>query len=253
MAHPGMMHAPPPPPPPPLTREAFQDAIEAIVGYPVMDLRLYEDAVTHPSAVENKVDGSYERLEFLGDASLNMTIASFLFSKFPRADEGQLTKVRSRIVSTENMATLARCLNLGALVRIGEGAKPSLRCNSKVLEDVLEALIGAIYLDMGQSQAKEFFLGLLDKYTSFDSFLVDHNAKDASMRLAQALGHPLPQYTCGPAPDGVYGRFQATILLCGVHGVGLGCSKREAELEKRLAQLENHLAELQKQIDNRNR
>ena len=172
---------------------------------------------------------SYERLEFLGDSSLNMTIASHLFFKFPKADEGFLTKVRSRIVSTENMSHLARCLSLYDLVRLGPTSKPTLRTNSKVLEDVLEAIIGAIYIDLGQMQAKTFFLGLLERFTNFATFLLDKNFKDGAMRLAQALGYPLPEYACVPAPEHAPGRFYASVNLCGQHGTGLGASKRDAE------------------------
>lgn len=207
---------------------AAQAHLESLLGFRIIDVSHYVTALTHPSAVDDPLL-SFERLEFLGDASLSMTVASWLFQKLPRADEGQLTKIRSRIVSTENMARLARCLDLGSLMRLGPAAKPTLRTNSKVLEDLLEALIGAIYLDLGQMQAKAFFLGLLDKHTTFEEFLKDTNYKDGAMRLAQAWGCPLPEYVCTPAPEGTWARFSAAVTLCGVRGLGMGCSKRAAE------------------------
>lgn len=206
----------------------FVSRVQGIVGCSIIDESWYRAAFTHPSAVEDPLL-SYERLEFLGDASLSMTVASYLFERFPQNDEGFLTKVRSRIVSTENMAHLARCLDLGAIVRLGPTAKPSLRTNCKVLEDVLEALVGAVYKDLGQLYAKKFFLRLLDNFCDFRAFLVDKNYKDGAMRLTQALGHPLPRYACVPAPENVPGRFCATVHLCGASGFGSGISKRDAE------------------------
>ncbi len=122
-----------------------------LLGYQPKNLALYQLALTHKSATR----GGNERLEFLGDAVLSLVIAEQLYVLFPAEQEGTLTRMRSKIVCRENMNHLALEMELHAYLRLGQ----TLKANAEnVYGNALEALIGAIYLDAGQQQAKRFVL-----------------------------------------------------------------------------------------------
>jgi ribonuclease-3 len=134
----------------------FFTAIEKILGFPPKDISVYEKAFTHRSS--NKLDSegnaiNYERLEFLGDAMLSAVIAAHLYNKAPAGDEGYLTKMRSKIVSREHLNELGRDLNLIDFI---ESKVPSAHFGENIHGNVFEALIGAIYLDLGFDFCEKF-------------------------------------------------------------------------------------------------
>jgi ribonuclease-3 len=126
-----------------------------ILGFRPKDLSLYILALTHKS-VRNRPEtedyGNNERLEFLGDAVLDTIVSELLYKRFPSADEGFLTDMRTKIVNGKKLAEIAREMGLNKLLFANAGKNPSYR----IYEDALEAFIGAIYVDKGYKYAKRF-------------------------------------------------------------------------------------------------
>jgi len=135
---------------------SFFNELEKILGFKPNDLSIYQRAFTHRSA--NKIDEkgnpiNYERLEFLGDAMLSSVIAAHLFNQVPHGDEGYLTKMRSKIVSREHLNELGRDLNLIGFI---DSKVPTSHFGENIHGNVFEALIGAIYLDLGYKFCEQF-------------------------------------------------------------------------------------------------
>ncbi|MBV1885284.1 MAG: ribonuclease III [Gammaproteobacteria bacterium] len=206
-------------------------ALSRRIGYQFKDPSLLELAMTHKS-VSNR--NNYERLEFLGDSIVNFLIAAKLFDKFEEAKEGQLSRLRARLVKGETLAMLARKLDLGNTLLLGSGELKSggFRRDS-ILADAFESLIGAIYIDAGLERCEtlvmEWYEDLLTEIT------LEHTEKDPKTRLQeflQAQKKPLPQYTI----VGIDGQAHAQIfrVACQIEGVddaaeGVGPSRRYAE------------------------
>ena len=133
--------------------EASRKVLEEKIGYRFKDRYLLECALTHTSfANEQKIQTfrDYERIEFLGDAVLEMISSDFLFRTYPEKKEGELTKLRASLVCEPALAYCARDLSLGSFIRLGKGEEASGgREKDSIISDVMEALIGALYLDSG--------------------------------------------------------------------------------------------------------
>lgn len=156
------------------------------------DPTLLEMALTHRSHSA----GNNERLEFLGDSILNFCIAESLFHRFDSAPEGDLSRVRAALVKGETLAAIARELELGECLRLGEGELKSggFRRDS-ILADAVEAIIGAIYLDAGMDAARQEILALYQ--ARLDKVSVAKTGKDPKTQLQEFLqsrGKPLPKY-----------------------------------------------------------
>ncbi|TAF66452.1 MAG: ribonuclease III [Cytophagales bacterium] len=141
-------------------------AIQHIIGRKPKNLSLYQLAVSHTSVSKvhpnTGVRESNERLEYLGDAVLGIIVAEYLFKKFPFKDEGFLTEIRSRIVNRESLNDLSRKIGLYHLIRY-ENIRRSAMAYRSIAGDALEALVGAVYLDMGFTRCKFFVLDKLIK------------------------------------------------------------------------------------------
>src|SRR6187402_1710895 len=134
----------------------FFDAIQPILGFNPATLEFYKKAFTHRSSNRIDLKGNpvnYERLEFLGDAMLSSVIAAYLFNEAPLGDEGYLTKMRSKIVSREHLNELGRDLDLICFV---ESKVPPQHFGENIHGNIFEALIGAIYLDLGYASCERF-------------------------------------------------------------------------------------------------
>ncbi len=166
--------------------------IQAVLGYEFDDLSLLETALTHRSAG----NPNNERLEFLGDAVLSAIIANELYTRFPDGDEGQLTRLRSTLVKKESLANLARELDLGSYLKLGEGElKTGGWRRSSILENTLESIIGAVYLDSDFDRCQEFVQVIYKKL--LDSISLDDIQKDPKTKLQeylQARKMPVPIY-----------------------------------------------------------
>lgn len=165
--------------------------LEVRLDYRFRDQELLAQALTHRS-LHRKHN---ERLEFLGDSVLGFVIADSLYRRFPRLPEGDLTRMRARLVRGDTLATVARALDLGGFLRLGEGERKSGGCNrNSILSDALEALLGAVYLDGGFDSAQAVVLKL---FAPRLDTIETENIKDSKTRLQeilQKLEKPLPVY-----------------------------------------------------------
>lgn len=209
----------------PLTRQA----LERVLGFTVVDFSKYYPVFTHISA--SKLDHeSYERSEFMGDAVINFVVAKLLFDMFPTANEGFLTKIRTKLVSGDCLSHLGYQLGLHNFITMNDRSmQQGFHKNRRILEDVFEALVGAVYLDRGASVAKTFFLNVLNRYVNFQDVLRDTNYKDGIMRYAQARGMPLPEYVVVSTSPIAAKAFAVHVGLNGLVGQGVGPSKKHAE------------------------
>jgi len=220
-------------------------AIEALVGMPVGDLALYERALRHRSVLRGTPGGhlqSNERLEFLGDAVLGVAVAERLYAAFPDRDEGFLTRTRAKIVNGEMLAELARAIRLGPLLLLSQnlgGAEG--RDNPTILADAFEAVLGALYLDLGFEPARAFVLRVLDEHVDLSDLAEQHsNYKSLLLEHAQSEGRGQPVYEVvaeeGPSHDR---RFTIDVLVGGEPlGRGYAASKKRAEQQAAEAALE---------------
>lgn len=135
--------------------------IERLTGHGFSDPELVLRALTHSSVVDQRLD-SNERLEFLGDAVLGMLVCGRIFERFPDLLEGEMTKIKSAAVSRVACAEIASALGLDALLALGKGMKSQGPIPSSLAAGVLEAVIGALYLDAGYERARAFVLEHLD-------------------------------------------------------------------------------------------
>jgi ribonuclease III len=159
--------------------------IEELVGTKIKNLDLYQRAFTHKSALKEyeQFTESFETLEFIGDSVLGFVITKFLFDRYESRQEGFLTKARTKLVRGETLAKIANTLNLNELVIMDEkGMRNQWNNNPKILEDVFEALIGAIYMDIGLIHAKEFILRIYQdpEIVDMNSIMVDDNYQGPS-------------------------------------------------------------------------
>ena len=155
--------------------------LQKSIGYSFSDEKLLTRAVIHASA---DVGESYERLEFLGDAVLELTISEHLFMKKPQYSEGQLTKTRAALVNETTLCSAARELGLSEYIILGRGERNSGGADKpSILADVVEALIGAVYLDGGLDNAKMIVHTLLSD--SIDSVLSGGGFRDYKTRLQE--------------------------------------------------------------------
>lgn len=204
--------------------------LERQLGHTFKDQELMILALTHRSFAGR----NNERLEFLGDAILNFVAGEALFERFPLAREGQLSRLRARLVKGETLAILARGFDLGEYLRLGSGELKSggFRRES-ILADALEALIGAIYLDAGMAVARERVLAWLTN--ELESLtLVDTN-KDPKTRLQEFLQSracDLPRYEVVDIQGDPHCRtfvVECQITLLNDKTLGQGASRRIAE------------------------
>lgn len=200
------------------------------------DPELVQLALTHRSwAYEHGGAPHNERLEFLGDAVLGQAVTVELFTAFPDLSEGELAKRRAALVSTVALASVARRLGLGDLLRLGKGEElTGGRDKDSLLADAVEAIIGAVYLSTGPATTTAFVLDLVAPLLDdADRFLDALEALDPKTSLQQeasrrGLAHP-PYETTGTGPDHDR-RYTSRVTLDGVTGRGEGTSKKAAEL-----------------------
>jgi ribonuclease-3 len=210
------------------------------------DRTLLELALTHPSAAREKgamTKHHNQRLEFLGDAVLQLVLTKELYDKFPSASEGALTKARAQMVNRRTLAEQARRIRLGDHLRLSHGEETSGgRDRSSALADAYEALVGAIFLDGGYAAARGFVLR--EFHEAFGALAVIpslENPKGELQEILQTQSQSPPTYklvsTTGPDHDRI---FECTVHHQGIElGRGLGKSKKTAEGQAAWAALKN--------------
>jgi ribonuclease-3 len=212
------------------TPDPQAETLAARLGYEPRDLALFAVALTHRSS-----EGpNNERLEFLGDSVLNLLLSDRLYREFPGATEGDLSRLRARLVSEEPLAELAAEIQLGELLHLGSGElKTGGFRRQSILADAFEALCGALYLDGGIEGVRAHIGPLFEGRIA--SLPEPSTLKDAKTRLQehlQASGRPLPVYTV----KSTSGEPHAQIFLVGcslphlqIETEGEGPSRRRAE------------------------
>lgn len=200
--------------------------LDNIVGTKVKNVELYRRAFTHKSALKrySGLTGSYETLEFMGDSVLGFVITKHLFDKYEEKQEGFLTKARTKMVRGTTLCEISKRLGLHKHILMDEkGDQSGWATNPNILEDAFEALVGAIYLDLGMVHAKNF---ILDTFEKTHVSLEDDNYKDQLMRWCQVLKIPL-EYRAISHANSV---FHVQLLVDGLEcGSGFASTKRQAE------------------------
>jgi len=208
-----------------------------VLGFSFKDPSLLSLALVHRSYCnENGLDSSesYERLEFLGDAVLELAVSTELYRRIPQADEGELTKTRSSLVRRETLAQIARRMGLGDYLLVGKGVDASNgRQQDSVLAAAVEALVAAVYLDQGNEFTRQFIIRLLDVELAQVERAggPPENPKSKLQEIVQRQGLNPPKYRLvsseGPDHGPVFG---VEVLVDGqVVGAGAGGKKSEAE------------------------
>ncbi len=227
--------------------------MKSILGYEFKNPALLKQACTHPSY--KHIDRSaldYERMEFLGDAILNAVMAALLYKKYPDFTEGQLSILHASLINKKILAKIAANLNLGEALIIDRGEeKIGGRNNVSNLENLLEAITGAVFLDSDYNTAQNFVLNLWEPYmqshTNNVSIDVElKNPKSRLQELMQSQGKAIPKYSLKERS----GEDHAPIFIMQVELEGLptfegsGHNKKEAEATTAI----NALKYLEKQV-----
>lgn len=220
-------------------------ALEERLGYVFQNASLLTLALTHPSCRHESggAGGDNQRLEFLGDAVLQMVLTEALYLRFPRWDEGRMTRLRARLVNRSALEALALHYGLGEALILGKGEEMNQgRTRSSNLCDAFEAVLGAIFLDGGYPAATTWVRQCFDRMIETEAAAPDEfNAKGALQEWLQGRGHSAPTYLLvgesGPDHDK---RYEVAVLSAGQEiGRGAGSSKKSAETQAAAQALEN--------------
>ncbi len=211
-------------------------SFQVILGYDFQNISLLKEALTHRSfATERKLNYDNQRLEFLGDAVLEIVISKYLFNRYPKEQEGVLTKMRSAIVQEDALATLANNLNLGKFVSLGKGEQ-TLKGYERpaLLADAFEATFGAIYLDGGFEIAHSILIPLIELiFPDPKRLIYEINPKGALQELSLQKYKISPTYDLvtveGPDHNPIY-KVKVEIENI-ISAEGSGTKKKMAEFE----------------------
>jgi len=225
----------------------YTSSLEALLGYQFENPQLPLQALTHKSYSNEQSDATQhnERLEFLGDAVLELAVSNWVYQRYPDIPEGGLTRIRSEVVCESGLATVARQLKLGERLRLGKGEEKSGgREKPSLLSDALEALLGAVYCDGGFDAAcrvvENIFTEAIET-TARSRYGTDY--KTCLQERLQAGYGRLPEYlltqVAGPDHERIFSmevRFDGKLL-----GAGRGPSKKRAEQQAAAAALDHSL------------
>ncbi|MGN8225007.1 ribonuclease III [Gracilimonas sp. BCB1] len=210
------------------------EKLERIVGFQIDDPSLFLKALRHRSTLSQEqyeTYDSYERLEFLGDAVLDLIAAEILFNQYPEKDEGFLTKVRAKLVRGETLSDFSKKLGIEDLMELGE-RNGSAKVSKSILADAFESIIAAIYITKGYQHA----FGFVDKVIEENLIIKElintlDNYKSALLEYAQAEKMPIPQYELiNESGPGHNRTFEVKVLIGDKQlGTGIGKSKKKAE------------------------
>ena len=227
------------------------EELEQIIGYTFQNKKLLEQALTHSSyANEKKLGklGCNERLEFLGDAVLELVSSDFLYARFPQIPEGELTKKRASLVCEPSLAYCARQFGLPKFLLLGRGENMTGgRNRDSIVSDATEALLGAIYLDGGFEPAKEFVLRFI--LNDIERKQLFYDSKTIFQEIVQEKGIQPVEYVLieekGPDHDK---QFSVEVRVNGeVFGRGTGHTKKAAEQAAAYQAIQEKKLEVQKQ------
>lgn len=211
--------------------------LEQTIGHVFKDVKLLELALMHPSyALAHKCQDN-QRLEFLGDAVLEICVSRVLYHRFPKLREGQLTRKRAALVCEANLARAAKRMNIGQYLMLDRGEEiVGGRENPSILADTMEAVIAAVYLDAGMDAAAKLVDLAMDGYNTPEKG--DRDAKSALQEYLQSLGEETPTYEIigqdGPPHARV---FTARVLRADGTQLGTGSGPRKQRAEDAAARM----------------
>lgn len=227
--------------------------VEKIIGYSFKEKNLLSLALTHKSFNN---DANYERLEFLGDSIISAIVAEALYNNFPAKNEGELSKMKSIIVSADNLSSLGKDLKINDFIIMKKGEILSgLRNNKRIIGNAYEAIIGAIFLDSSYERAKNIFLDHLKKSGIFPNVLLKTSATETKgimcknpdyktilQELSQKIFLTVPKYCTlkkeGPAHQAFY--TVCVKIKDQIYGYGKGSTKKAAEQLAALEAINKH-------------
>ncbi len=216
------------------------DRIESLLGHEFTNEQLLARAFTHASLVENRLE-SNERLEFLGDAVLGMVVCTYLYENYPDLLEGEMTKIKSTVVSRKMCAELAEELGLEELLRMGKGMSHHAHLPSSVLAAVFEALVGAMYIDAGEPATRVFILRVIQPHIE-KAARSGHqdNFKSVLQQTSQQMMGLTPQYVILDEQGPDHAKCFEVAVEIGSRRFGScwGPSKKQAEQEAALQALQ---------------
>jgi ribonuclease-3 len=224
-----------------------QRQIEKMVGCHINNIAHYEQALTHRSYLQvlrgmNVYAMSNERLEFLGDSVVGLIVSDYLFNFFPNINEGELTKMRAKLVNKHTLAYVAKNIDLQHFLRISFGTEKNFdKGGETIIADAFEALVAAIYVDSGIEKTIAFLYNHLIPLLDMEAIMSDTNYKSALLEIAQKNGKHPPTYeviqAIGPDHDKHY---TIGVLIDGLLvGTGQGNNKKNAEQAAAKNALEN--------------
>ena len=218
--------------------------LEKFLKYTFKDRNLLDKALRHSSYVNEQPDGHLEdneRLEFLGDAVLNLVVGHLLMKLFPHLNEGELSRMRSNLVNECQLASIATTIGIGSFLKLGKG---EIRSNGRekpsILSDAFEAIVAAVYLDGGFDKTafifERYFMTFLN---SRETINIDLDAKSTLQEYVQGAYKLMPRYTViketGPDHDKT---FMIQLIVGKIEAMGNGKSKKAAEQDAATKALE---------------
>lgn len=214
--------------------------LEQLIGYPPRDWALFVEAILHRSYTQHMGDEwrSNERLEFLGDAVLNLLVAEHLHTFHPNKEEGELTKIRSRLVNRRILAQRSRKYRIKEFLLLSTSAAQSIDQGSdSILSDAFEAIIGAVYVDGGLDAARKFVnRTLLSPPEVLAEALTDDNYKSSLLEYAQARSLGVPRYAIIKEEGPDHDRWFTVEVFVGTRSFGSGSGKSKKDAEQAAAE-----------------
>lgn len=221
-----------------------REEIQSIVGMRVKNVSCYQRALVHKSIykavkryngiepIQEYLLQHNERMEFLGDSVLSLIIANYLFHKYPDNDEGFLTRIKTKLVNGAQLAKLAKQINLGKYILMSNHVENIKgRDSQKILEDTFEALLAAIFKDLGFDAVNAFVLNIIESL-DFNEILVEDNYKDLLLKFSQHnFKNCTPEYDLVSTEGPPHNRtFTVVVIIDSVkYSEGSGKSKKQAE------------------------
>nr|WP_245645085.1 ribonuclease III [Peribacillus loiseleuriae] len=210
-------------------------------GFLFNDEKLLKQAFTHSSYVNEHRRKPYEdneRLEFLGDAVLELTVSKYLFNKYPMMSEGELTKLRAAIVCEPSLVSFANDISFGKLILLGKGEEMTGgRQRPALLADVFEAFIGALYLDQGLERVVQFLEKVVFPKINEGAFSHVMDYKSQLQELVQRDGVGILEYQIMHEKGPAHNREFVSKVSLNNEELGIGSGKSKKEAEQRAAQI----------------
>jgi ribonuclease III len=226
-------------------REKELAELQVTLGHSFNSRELLEEALTHRSYINETPMHlrDNERLEFLGDSVLALVVNEYIYKRFPTYQEGELAKIKAKVVSEETLAGIARELDTGRFLLLGRGEEHTGgRDRVSILADTVEAIIGAIYLDAGLKAARRFVIDMLkERILSFGKIPTRLDPKSAVQEFVQKVYRTKPEYRLVAESGPDHSKSFEVILIINGREIarGSGSSIRRAETAAAIAALES--------------